>query len=63
MTWTFVQETKAPPEVKEILVEGEEVQVAYKSIRDVAVVTNKRIITADEQGLTVKKGRSIHHSF
>lgn len=55
MSWTFIQETDVPSDVKEILVEGEQVEVAYKTIRDVAVVTNKRIIIADKQGITGKK--------
>jgi Protein of unknown function (DUF1696). len=55
MTWTFLEETTVPPEVQEILVEGEYAEVAYRTIRDVAVVTNKRLIIADRQGLTGKK--------
>ncbi len=55
MTWTFVQETDVPREVNEILVDGEEPQAAYKTLRDVAVITNKRIIIADRQGLRGKK--------
>lgn len=55
MEWTFVQETEAPAEVQEILIEGERVEAAYKTIRDVAVITNKRIIIADKQGMTGKK--------
>lgn len=55
MEWTFYEETDIPKEVEEILVEGEYPEVAYKTIRDVAVVTNKRIIIADRQGITGKK--------
>lgn len=55
MNWTFVNETEIPEGVHKILVEGEEAQVAYKTIRDVAIVTNKRIIIADKQGITGKK--------
>lgn len=55
MTWTFIQETQMPSEIKDILIDGEEVEVAYKTIRDVAVITNKRIIIADKQGITGKK--------
>lgn len=55
MAWTFIQEAQAPSEVKEILVDGEHVEAAYKTIRDVAVITNKRIIIADKQGITGKK--------
>lgn len=55
LTWTFTQETDVPREVHEVLVEGEQVEAAYKTVRDVAVITNKRIIIADKQGITGKK--------
>lgn len=55
MSWTFIQETQTPKEIKEILIDGEQVEAAYKTLRDVAVVTNKRIIIADKQGITGKK--------
>lgn len=55
MTWTFLEETKAPSEIEEILINGEKIEAAYKTFRDVAVITNKRIIVADKQGLTGKK--------
>lgn len=55
MNWTFISETNVPDDIKDVLVDGEEVEVAYKTIRDVAVVTNKRIIIADKQGITGKK--------
>ncbi|WP_352419015.1 PH domain-containing protein [Proteiniborus sp.] len=55
MNWTFIQETEVPTEINEILIGGEIVEVAYKTIRDVAVITNKRIIVADKQGVTGKK--------
>ncbi|MDN4606139.1 PH domain-containing protein [Sporosarcina highlanderae] len=55
MAWTFTEEVPVPSEIKEMLIEGEVAEVAYKTIRDVAVVTNKRFIIADKQGLTGKK--------
>ena len=55
MTWTFNEETSVPSEVMDVLVDGENPVVAYKTIRDVAVVTNKRFIISDRQGLTGKK--------
>lgn len=55
MTWTFTEETTPSPEIMQVLLEGEQVFVAYKTIRDVAVVTNRRIVIADRQGLTGKK--------
>lgn len=55
MEWTFVSETSVPREVEEILVPGEVAHAAYKTIRDIAVITNKRIIISDRQGVTGKK--------
>lgn len=55
MTWTFMEETQVPKEIHDILIDGEHAEVAYKTMRDVAVVTNKRIIIADRQGITGKK--------
>ena len=62
MEWTFLQETSVPKEVEEVLLEGEVVEACYKTIRDVAVITNKRIMVADRQGITGKKVE-IYHSF
>lgn len=55
MTWTFYEETNVPPEVMKILVEGEFPELAYRTVRDVAVITNKRLIISDRQGITGKK--------
>ncbi|WP_404336733.1 PH domain-containing protein [Planococcus rifietoensis] len=55
MGWTFMQEIDVPDSVKDLLVDGEVAKVAYKTVRDTAVVTNKRIIISDKQGLTGKK--------
>ncbi|MFZ7121345.1 MAG: PH domain-containing protein [Eubacteriaceae bacterium] len=55
MQWTFISETSIPSNISDILIDGEEVEIAYKTIRDVAVVTNKRIIIADKQGITGNK--------
>ncbi|MTI67224.1 MAG: PH domain-containing protein [Firmicutes bacterium] len=38
-----------------ILIEGEEVEKAYKVLRDLFVFTNKRLILLDKQGMTGKK--------
>ena len=53
--WTFVSECPIPNDVDSMLVSGEEAVAAYKTIRDSAVFTNKRIIIRDAQGLTGKK--------
>jgi hypothetical protein len=55
MAWTFTEEVAVPNDMKELLIEGEEAKIAYKTIRDVAIITNKRLIIADRQGLTGKK--------
>ena len=55
MNWTFVSECDAPSDVYSMLVDGENVEAAYETIRDVAVVTNKRLIMRDAQGITGKK--------
>lgn len=39
----------------ELLVEGEQAVTAYKTFRDSAVFTTKRLIVRDAQGLTGKK--------
>lgn len=54
-SWIFMQETSVPGDVNDLLVPGEEAVAAYKTVRDVAVFTNKRIIVKDAQGLTGKK--------
>jgi len=42
-------------ELAPILVEGEQVQLSFKGMRDSVVFTNKRLITINVQGLTGKK--------
>ncbi|MEG0693748.1 MAG: PH domain-containing protein [Oscillospiraceae bacterium] len=55
LLWTFVSECPTPDDIADLLVEGETVVAAYKTVRDSAVFTNKRIIMRDAQGLTGKK--------
>ena len=55
LSWTFISECPIPQDVQELLVEGEQAVAAYKTIRDSAVFTNKRLIVRDAQGLTGKK--------
>ncbi|WP_243387186.1 PH domain-containing protein [Bacillus kexueae] len=55
MSWTFYEEVSVPNDIEQLLIEGEKAEVAYKTVRDVAVVTNKRFIIADRQGITGKK--------
>ena len=53
--WTFVSECPIPDDIGPLLVEGEQAWAAYKTVRDNAVFTNKRLIVRDAQGLTGKK--------
>ena len=54
-TWTFVAEAPIPADVTDMLVPGEEAVAAYKTFRDTAVFTTKRLIVRDAQGVTGKK--------
>ncbi|ERJ11441.1 PH domain-containing protein [Haloplasma contractile] len=42
-------------ELKTMLIDGEAVEKAYKLIRDLIIVTNRRLIVVDKQGVTGKK--------
>ena len=55
LIWTFAAECPIPADVQELLVEGEQPVAAYKTIRDSAVFTTKRLIVRDAQGLKGKK--------
>ena len=54
-SWTFFQEVAIPQDIGALMVNGEQPIAAYKTIRDVAVFTNKRLIVKDAQGITGKK--------
>ncbi len=53
--WIFNKEVEVPNDVEELLIEGEVALKAYKTVRDVAIITNKRFIIKDKQGITGKK--------
>ena len=53
--WTFMQEVPVPPDVHELLTQGEQAVAAFKTFRDSAIFTTKRLIVRDAQGLTGKK--------
>ena len=55
LEWTLISECPIPSDVKQILVKGEEAVAAYKTFRDSAIFTNKRLIVRDSQGLTGTK--------
>lgn len=42
-------------EVNGLLIEGEAVACAFKTVRDQLIFTNKRIISVDVQGITGKR--------
>ena len=55
LTWTFISECPIPNDVNDLLVDGEEAIAAYKTFRDSAIFTTKRLIVRDAQGITGKK--------
>lgn len=55
LEWTFIAKSKISGEVLRVLAPNEEAIVAYKTIRDQAVFTNKRLIIRDSQGMTGTK--------
>lgn len=42
-------------ELSPILIDNENVEIAFRIIRDQIIFTNRRLITVDKQGLTAKK--------
>ena len=54
-TWTFLAEVPISQDVLGVLVEGEQPYAAFKTMRDSAVFTSKRLIVRDAQGLTGRK--------
>ena len=53
--WTLVAECPIPNDIGPILVPGEQPYVAYKTFRDSAIFTDRRLIVRDSQGITGKK--------
>ena len=53
--WTFTSERPIPDDLGPLLVPGETPVTAFKTIRDSAIFTNKRLIIRDSQGMTGKK--------
>lgn len=53
--WTLVEEIPIPGDVTDLLTEAEEAVAAYKTFRDAAIFTTKRLIVRDAQGVTGKK--------
>ncbi len=55
LTWTLQTEIPVPGDVTSLLVEGETAVAAFKTFRDAAIFTDRRLIVRDAQGLTGKK--------
>ncbi|MDO5102292.1 MAG: PH domain-containing protein [Lautropia sp.] len=55
LEWTLVEECPIPGDVQELMVAGESAVAAYKTFRDSAVFTSKRLIVRDAQGIRGKK--------
>lgn len=55
MQWTFVSECEVPGDVSGMLVQGESAYAAYRTVRDIAIFTDRRLVVRDVQGLTGKK--------
>lgn len=53
--WTFFNEVPVPEDVSALLVPGEQAVKAFKTMRDSAIFTDRRLIVRDSQGLTGKK--------
>ncbi len=46
---------KVESQLQKILIDGEQVELAYQLVRDLTVLTSRRIIIVDKQGLTGRK--------
>lgn len=55
LAWTLIGECPVPEDVNDLLVPGETAVAAYRTLRDSAIFTNRRLIVRDAQGLTGKK--------
>ena len=55
LSWTLVSECPIPPDVAQLLVQGEQPVAAYRTFRDTAIFTNMRLVIRDAQGMSGKK--------
>ena len=55
LAWTLRNEIPTPDDVHPLLVEGETPVASFKTFRDSATFTTKRLIVRDAQGITGKK--------
>lgn len=55
LAWTLRNEIPVPADIGAMLVEGEQAITSFKTLRDSATFTTKRLIVRDAQGITGKK--------
>lgn len=55
LSWSFLQKSEPSELLTSTLLDGEVIHACYKTVRDTAAITDKRIIICDAQGLTGKK--------
>jgi len=55
LTWTLQQEIPVPDDVAPLLTQGEQAVASFRTFRDSATFTTKRLIVRDAQGITGKK--------
>jgi len=55
LVWTLQQEIPVPPDVLPLLMQGEDAVASFRTFRDSATFTTKRLIVRDAQGVTGKK--------
>ena len=53
--WTFFEEVPIPLDVAQLMVQGEQPFAAFKTFRDSAIFTSRRLIVRDAQGVRGKK--------
>ncbi len=53
--WTFQSEVPIPNDIGSMLIPGERPVAAYRTFRDTAIFTTRRLIVRDSQGMTGKK--------
>lgn len=57
----FIDESSIPNDIGSFLIQDERPITAYKTIRDNAVFTNKRLIIEDKQGITGKNQKDYQY--
>lgn len=55
LSWTLQQEIPVPPDITPLLAHGEEAVASFRTFRDSATFTTRRLIVRDAQGITGKK--------